>query len=78
MVAGIQESGRIFLARHSPTTGNEALTPEKTCTTREETAQARDKVMNEDQANHYITCIMRVIQITGQKIVPFIWKPKER
>jgi hypothetical protein len=75
---GPPENWEKFFGPYSPITDNEALTPKKTCTTKEEVVQARDEVMDKAQANHYIACIMRMIQITGQKIVPSMWKPKER
>jgi hypothetical protein len=54
MAVGHRKTGRNFFAPHSVITDNEALTPEKTYTTKEE-------AMDEARANHYIACIMRMI-----------------
>jgi hypothetical protein len=69
MVVGLQKIGRKILGFHSQNTGNEPLTPEKIFATREEVTQVEDEAVGEAKTNHCITCIMKMIQTTGQNIV---------
>jgi hypothetical protein len=69
---GHQKTGRKFLAHHCSTKSSEATKIKKTSTIKEEAALAEGEVVNEAQTSPYTTCIMRMTQIKGQKIVPYI------
>jgi hypothetical protein len=78
MVTGHRKIGRKFLALQCSTKSSESMKIKKTRKIKEEAALAEGEVTNESQTSPYTACIMRMTQITSQKIVPSIWKPKEK
>jgi hypothetical protein len=69
IVAGLRKIGRKFLGHHNLITSSELSTQEKISITREGGTQAGDEAVGKAKINKCIPRIMKMIQITGQKIV---------